>query len=633
MKSRTQIKDAHAERRMFTTRIIVAAVAIIGLSALLVARLVQLQVVQHEQFAELSLGNSLRIEALAPTRGLIFDRDGEILAQNLPAWQLELIPDQVDDLDATLAALEARGFVAADELPEIHERIRTSQRFKPVVLRSRLSDDEIAKFAILRPRFRGVDLQARLIRSYPNGPLGVHAIGYVGGISERDIESLDDKENYARTTQFGKTGIEAMFESQLHGLVGHQELLTNAYGRTLDSYPGLSPTPGDDIQLNLSARLQRIAEDALDQRRGAVVAIDPRNGEVLVLASTPSFDPNAFATGLNRRDYAALRDDLDRPLFNRALLGRYPPGSTIKPVLAIAGLESHATSLDHRTFCRGHFSLPGSTHRYRDWKPEGHGIVDLHDAIAESCDVYFYEMAPDLGIDGMHEFLTRFGMGSVTGIDIAGEKKGLVPSRAWKRSAFTERQNQVWFPGETVIASIGQGYMLATPLQLAHITATIAMRGERYRPRLLRTTTSALDGTKTDTVAEQLASVELSSAIHWEAVINAMRDVLQGENGTARAVGMNAAYSMAGKSGTAQVFSVAQEEEYDEEEIDERLRDHALFIAFAPVEDPAIAVAVIVENGSSGSRVAAPVARAVMDAWLQPAAPRTASTEGAAGGH
>ena len=601
---------------MFLARTVVAAIAVVALSILLVGRLVQLQVVQHDRFVELSLGNSIRVEALAPTRGLIYDRDGEILAENLPAWQLEMTPEQVSDPDATLAALVDHGFIDEDDIPDIHERIASSLRFNPVVLKSRLTDREIARFAIQRPRFPGVDLQARLIRSYPFGPLAVHAIGYVGGISEKDLRSLEEPDNYARTTQFGKTGIEASFENRLHGTVGHQQLLTNAHGRTLDSYPGLSPVPGADLELNLSSKLQRIAEDALDGRRGSVVAIDPRNGEVLVFASLPSFDPNAFATGLNTRDYAALRDDLDRPLFNRALRGQYPPGSTIKPLLAIALLETHTTNLTHQTFCRGHFSLPGSTHRYRDWKPEGHGIVDLHDAITESCDVFFYELAPELGIDTMHAYLTRFGLGDRTGIDISGEKPGLVPSREWKRGAFKQRQDQVWFPGETVIASIGQGYMLSTPLQLAHITATIAMRGERFRPRLLRALTDPVSGIEARTAPVELSTVELDSALNWEAVINAMRDVLQGENGTARAVGMDAPYAMAGKSGTAQVFSVAQEDEYDESELDERLRDHALFIAFAPVDDPAIAVAVIVENGSSGSRVAAPIARAVMDGWL-----------------
>ncbi|MEO0997429.1 MAG: penicillin-binding protein 2 [Pseudomonadota bacterium] len=616
MRSKTQIKDAHAEQRMFLRRSVVAAAGIVVLVGLLVARLVHLQVFEHQQLLELSLGNSLRIQPLAPTRGLIFDRDGEILAENLPQWQLELIPERVDDIDETLARLVAERFIDAADLPGIRERVQRALRFQPVVLKSGLDDRETARFAAERMRYRGVDIAARLVRHYPNGPLGAHAIGYVGGLSERDLASLAEPANYTATAQFGKTGIEAAFETRLHGRIGYHEVLTNAHGRALASYPSESPRPGQNVHLTVSLKLQRIAEEALAGRRGAVVAVDPRNGEVLVLASTPSFDPNAFATGLNTDELNALIQDLDRPLFNRAVRGRYPPGSTIKPMLAIAALETHITDLNHRIFCRGSFSLPGSSHRYRDWKPEGHGLVDLHDAVTQSCDVFFYELAPTMGIDTIHAYLTQFGLGELTGIEIGGEKAGLIPSRAWKQANFSRREDQRWFQGETVIASIGQGYMLATPLQLAHSTAAIAMRGPRYRSRILAYTEDPVDGSRLVTTPESLPAVQLQDSLHWEAVINSMQDVLQGETGTARAVGRNAPYSMAGKSGTAQVFSVAQDEEYNEDELEERLIDHALFIAFAPVEEPTIAVAVIIENGSSGSRVAAPVARAVMDGWL-----------------
>lgn len=632
IRSRTQIKDAHAEQRMFVARAIFALFAVVALSVALTVRLIQLQVIQHERFVELSLGNSIRIQPLTPTRGLIYDRNGAILAENLPSYQLELIPEQVTDVDGTLRQLAGFGLVDEEDFRDVTDKIKLTKRFNPVVLRSRLSEEEIARFAVRRPRFPGVDIRARLIRHYPFGELGVHAVGYVGGLSVGDIEKLADPDNYAGTTLFGKTGVERAFEDMLHGAVGHHQLLTNARGRSLGSIPGESPIPGDNIYLNIDAELQGIAEQALAGRRGSVIAVDPTNGELLVLASTPAFDPNAFATRLRSRDYAALRDDLDRPLFNRALSGRYPPGSIIKPILGIAGLETHATSLTHRTFCRGSYNLPNSTHRYRDWKPAGHGLVDLHDAIAESCDVYFYEMSQRLGIDAIHEYLTTFGLGSTAGIDIPGEKRGIVPSRAWKKEQFSTRADQIWFPGETVIAAIGQGYMLATPLQLAQATAAIAMRGDRFQPRLLRHSENSVTGVQTVTVPVPLPSVQLADNLHWEVIVNSMRDVMQGENGTARAVGMNAPYAMAGKSGTAQVFSVAQEDEYDADEIDERLRDHALFIAFAPVENPSIAVAVIVENGQSGSGVAAPIARAVMDYWLltRPAAagPTLASQTG-----
>ena len=351
-------------------------------------------------------------------------------------------------------------------------------------------------------------------------------------------------------------------------------------------------------------------------RSKAVVALDPWSGEILALVSSPSFDPNLFAVGMTTAQFSALQDDPDRPLFNRSIRGAYPPGSTIKPMLAMAALETGATSLGRKTICRGFFMLPNTTHRYRDWKPEGHGEVDIHDAIAQSCDVYFYEISVDIGIDAMHDYLDRFGLGQPTGIDIRGEHRGLVPSKEWKRTAFRNREDQRWFNGETVIASIGQGYMLATPLQLATATAALATRGIRYQPHLVAATEDALTGERTLIEPRRVDDVEIEDQQHWDAVLGAMHDVMQSLRGTAYAVGANAPYQMAGKSGTAQVFSVAQEEEYDEEEIEERLRDHALFIAFAPYDNPRIAVAVIVENGSSGSRVAAPIARAIMDQHL-----------------
>ena len=351
-------------------------------------------------------------------------------------------------------------------------------------------------------------------------------------------------------------------------------------------------------------------------RRGSIVAMDPNNGEVLALVSAPTFDPNAFALGMTASEFNELQYDPDQPLFNRAVRGNYPPGSTIKPMLALAALEVGATNLTRRSLCRGFYTLPGSTHRYRDWRPEGHGEIDLHDAIAESCDVYFYEISRDIGIDRMHEYLTRFGLGYRTGVDMTGELAGLVPSREWKRGAFRERADQVWFPGETVIASIGQGYMLATPLQLANATSALALRGGRFQPRLVAATEDPITGERSLTRPVPLPDVGIENEFYWESILSAMNDVLQGPKGTARATGSDAPYTMAGKSGTAQVFSVAQEETYNEEEIEERLRDHALFISFAPLDEPQIAVAVVIENGSSGSRIAAPIARAIMDRYL-----------------
>jgi penicillin-binding protein 2 len=371
-----------------------------------------------------------------------------------------------------------------------------------------------------------------------------------------------------------------------------------------------------NVYLSLDLELQRIASEALEGRRGAVVALDPWTGEILALVSAPSFDPNLFAVGMSSAQYNTLQNDLGRPLFNRAIRGAYPPGSTIKPMLALAALQTGAATVERKSFCRGFFMLPNTTHRYRDWKPEGHGEVNIHDALAQSCDVYFYEISGDIGIDRMHFYLTQFGLGGSSGVDIRGEHNGLVPSRQWKRDNFRDPADQRWYNGETVIASIGQGYMLATPLQLAAATGALATRGIRYQPHLVAAVEDPLTGERSLVAPRRLDDVRISDQDDWNVVIGAMNAVMQDVRGTAWGAGGNAPYRMAGKSGTAQVFSVAQEEEYDEDEIEERLRDHALFIAFAPLEDPRIAVAVIVENGSSGSRVAAPIARAIMDEYL-----------------
>ncbi len=608
---------------MFIGRAILASVISIVLLGLVIARLVQLQVFDHELFAEKSQGNRIRIEAVPPIRGLIFDRKGRVIAENLPAYQLELIPEQVDDIDDTLQRLAAMDLIAADDIPRFKALSRNGPQFKPVTLKFRLTEEEIANFAIQRPRFPGVDFQPRLVRHYRYGELFAHAVGYVGALNTSDMERLDSA-RYAGTSHTGKTGIEASFENNLHGNAGYRHLITNARGRQvpadsgelLDSLPiDQTPTPGSNIYLSLDLDLQRVAYKALEGRRGAVVAVDPGNGEILALVSSPSFDPNLFAVGMSSQQFGALQNNPDRPLFNRAVVGAYPPGSTIKPVLALAALQTGATNLTRKSACIGYFQLEGDDHRYRDWKPEGHGLVDLHDAINQSCDVYFYEISGDLGIDNMHEYLTRFGLGNATGLDVLGERSGLVPSREWKRRNFSGDHRR-WYHGETVIASIGQGFMLATPVQLASTVGTLATRGVRFRPHMVAAVEDALSGERNLIRPQSLGDVGIENEFYWDTVLEAMHAVLQGPRGTARAVGTGAPYEMAGKSGTAQVVSIAQDEEYDEEELAERLRDHALFVSFAPLDDPRIAVAVIVENGSSGSGVAAPIARAVMDQYL-----------------
>ena len=620
----SSIKDVHSERRLFLARVILASVVSLLLLGTVMARLIQLQVVNHELFAEKSQGNRVRIEPVPPIRGLVFDRKGRVIAENLPAYQLELIPEQVDDIDDTLNRLAAIDLIETEDIQRFKDLSRSGPRFKPVTLKFRLSEDEIANFAIQRPRFPGVDFRPRLVRHYPDGDLVAHAVGYVGALSTEDLQRLDPA-SYAGTSHTGKTGVESSFESDLHGDAGYRHLIANARGRQvpgdtselLDSLPDDQvPVPGSNAYLSIDLDLQRITAQAFEGRRGALVALDPWSGEILALFSSPAFDPNLFAVGMTTAQYRELSESPDRPLFNRALRGTYPPGSTIKPMLALAALETGATNLTRKTLCQGYFMLPGDDHRYRDWKPEGHGPVDLHDAIAQSCDVYFYEISREVGIDAMHDYLDRFGLGTKTGVDIGGESSGLVPSREWKKNNFSDRDNQRWYHGETVIASIGQGYMLATPLQLAAATAAVATRGQRFQPRMVAAIEDALTGERRLLQPIRLPDVEISNDFYWDNIIDAMHDVMQGQRGTARAVGYGAPYEMAGKSGTAQVVSISQEEEYDEVELEERQRDHALFISFAPLDNPRIAVALIVENGESGSGVAAPIAKAIMDAYL-----------------
>jgi penicillin-binding protein 2 len=629
MSAAIPLKDHWKEQRLFLSRLIIAGLAVLLLTVVLVYRLVQLQVVEHQVFAEMSQGNRLRIEPLAPTRGLVLDRNGRILAENLPAWELVLIPEQVADVDQMLESLERLGLVEHDDHAALSDLVRSHRRFERVRLGS-LTEEQAARFAVRRHRYPGVDIREGLIRHYPYGESAAHAIGYMASISSADLELIERPE-YAATSHIGKTGIERGFEYELHGRVGYRQQVVNAQGRVLldpvsrsaavasISTPGSLetkwPVPGHSVTLSLDIGLQQVAEEALGDFRGAVVAIDPRNGDVLALVSTPSFDPNRFAAGLSRDDFKQLNSDPDKPLFNRALGGTYPPGSVVKPFLAIAALHLAKVDTEARAMCPGYFRLPGNTHRYRDWRPQGHGLVDLHDAIVQSCDVFFYGLAVELGIDNMELFLKAFGFGAPTGLDIGGERAGVVPSRAWKQQYFSQPEHKVWFPGETVITGIGQGFTTVTPLQLAHATAVMASRGAIYQPRLLTSIENELTGEVTTLDPVNLGRLDVEDQ-HWQYVHEAMLGVTNEPRGSGFNVMRGAPYRVAGKTGTAQVFSIAQEEEYEEEEVDERLRDHGLFIAFAPVENPEIAIAVVVENGGGGARAAAPVARAALDAFF-----------------
>lgn len=610
-----RIKDHGAEQRLFFARLVFAMIFILVLTVVVVLRLVQLQVVQHDHYSAQSQGNRIRVQPVPPTRGLILDRNGQVIADNQASFDLIITREQVSSLDDMLERLVATGLLAAEELADTRKEILARRSYEAVAIRSHLSELEVAIFAVNRPYLEGVDIRGRLSRSYPYGQALAHALGYVGGLSADDLKAVDPVA-YAGTTQIGKVSVEKSFEDALHGAPGREQVLVNARGRSLETLERSSATPGTDIVLALDLQTQLVAHESLDGRRGAVVAIDPHNGEILAFVSTPAFDPNLISTGLSRRAYNALQEDIDKPLFNRALRGTYPPGSTIKPIVGLAALHHHTVKPGDRVYCGGYYSLPGHSHRYRDWKAGGHGPVDLQRGIEESCDVYFYQVARELGIERMSSFMKIFGLGATTGLDMPGEQGGLVPSPAWKRGAFKSAAQQVWFPGETLITGIGQGFMLVTPLQLAHATATIATRGQRYRPSMLLASRDPLTGATTPATPEALPTIGDVSAADWDAVIEGMHGVLQGSRGTARAAGAKLPFQAAGKSGTAQVFTVGQKQQYKSMEVAERMRDHALFVAFAPLEDPRIAVAVIIENGESGSGVAAPIALKVMATYL-----------------
>jgi penicillin-binding protein 2 len=626
---RVRIKDHWAEQRIFTLRGIVAG-ALVGVLLLTVAsRLFYLTVLRHEYYAELSQGNRVRTDPIPPSRGLILDRHGVVMAENLPAFQLELVRELVGgmpELNATLAHLVAIGLLEADDIGSIRRTILSHHVYESVPIKLQLDDQDMARFAVHRHEFIGVDIRARLSRHYPFGPMAVHALGYVAAISEQDLKRID-LDSYAGTSLIGKLGVEGAYESELHGTRGYREVLVNAAGRPVERQgaytPKLAtrqPVAGADLILSVDMRVQRVAEDALSGKRGAAIAIDPHSGDVIALASTPGFDPNAFARGLTTKQYDALQNDIDKPLINRALRGAYPPGSTIKPFFALAALKYGVMTPDQTIFCPGHFSLPGSSHQFRDWKPKGHGTVSMRHAIQQSCDVYFYTVANRLGIDRMHDFMITFGFGELTGIDIPGEKPGLMPSTEWKRRTYKRAAEQVWFPGETISVGIGQGYMLATPMQLAHAISGIASRGQIFRPRLVTGVRPAGSMAVTPREVQPEPPLTAVTADQWSVIVEGL-ELATGPGGTAAAATAGSPYKIAGKTGSAQVFTIGQNEKYNEKQVSERMLDHALFISFAPAEDPKLAVAVFVENGKHGGSTAAPIARKIFDAYLLPDKP------------
>ncbi|ODS61834.1 MAG: penicillin-binding protein 2 [Arenimonas sp. SCN 70-307] len=610
---RRKLKNLHAEAAQFQRRAFVGFVAIAVAMLGLAAGYFRLQVLEHEEYQLRSEANRIKPRPIVPARGLITDRNGRLLADNVPAYRLEIVAEQVRDLDATLAGLAELVALDQEDIARFREARRATRAFRPVPLKLRLSEAELARLAVNRHRFPGVEVVPYLTRRYPYGELFAHIIGYVGRVDADDLAAMGDSRNTA-LTHIGKAGIERYYEDRLRGEIGYEEVETNVEGRALGVLRRIPAKPGADLQLTVDARLQQAMVDAFEGQHGAAVALDPKTGEILAMVSLPAYDPNLFINGISHKDWQALQAP-SRPLFNRNVLGGAPPGSTIKPFMALAALEAGTRTPEQRTFSSGEFFLPGQARGYRDWRPGGHGWVDLNESLAQSVNSYYFQLAVELGVDRLDVFFERLGFGQPTGIDLAGEVSGVRPSRAWKRRAF----NQNWFPGDTVNAAIGQGYWVTSPLQLARATAMLADGGVMRRPHLLRASQAGFNQPmRPEPQPEGVRVIE--NPAHLAAVNAGLESVMHGPTGTARATAAGSTYRMAGKTGTTQRVSRRGTERLDPKQLPYHLRHQAWFIGFAPVEAPTIAVVVLVEHGGSGSTAAAPVARRILDAWILPPA-------------
>ena len=606
MRVTDDVNQALANLRKIRRRLLLCAVLSIAGGALLLARLAYLQVLRHDDFQAQAEDNRIALVPVPPTRGLILDRNGLLMAENIAYYTLELAPSRFSRLEQTVADLAGLVDITPRDVRRFRRLIEDSRRLEPLPIKSRLTDEEVAKIAANRYRLPGVEIRARLFRSYPHGDLASHLIGHIGRISQADRKRLDDAgelSRYLGATHIGKAGIEQSYEALLHGRPGYDEVEVSAAGRVMRTLSRHPPVNGSDLTLTIDLRLQALTEQLFNGRRGALVAIEPASGEVLAFVSQPSFDPNLFVDGIDPASWQALNEDPDKPLLNRALRGTYPPGSTYKPFMALAALESGMRRPGDLTADPGYFQL--GEHRFRDSRPEGYGSVDLHTSIVVSSDTYYYKLAYDMGVDRIHGFMKQWGFGQRTGIDLGHEATGILPSSEWKQRRFRQK----WLPGESPSIGIGQGYNAFTILQLAHATATLANGGRPMRPRLLRA--SQAPGAPIEPVAADPGEPIPLRPEHVRLVTRAMVDV--NRLGTSRVVFSGAEYQAAGKTGTAQVIGIRQNEKYDVRKVAERHRDHSLFVAFAPAVSPRIAVAVIVENGGFGAQAAAPIARALLD--------------------
>ncbi|HKY02675.1 MAG TPA: penicillin-binding protein 2 [Burkholderiales bacterium] len=612
-----EFRDHEREVQRFRTRLGVAGVAVLVAFGILLGRFLYLQLIQHDYYQTKAEDNRISIVPIQPNRGLILDRNGTVLARNYSAYTLEINPNKVDDLNATIDELSKVVQIEPKDRNRFRKLRNELKGADSLPIRTRLSEEDVARFAANAFRFPGVEIKARLFRQYPMNELASHALGYLGRINDKDLAKLETDEelpNYKGTDHIGKTGIEQFYEYELHGITGSAQVEIDANGKGIRTLSSKAPTSGNNLTLTIDAKLQELAEQAFGRYRGALVAIEPATGGVLAYVSKPGFDPNLFVDGIDQESWAELNNSPDRPLNNRAINGAYPPGSTIKPFMALMALELGKRSPEYTIFDPGYFTLPGQGHRYRDWKVGGHGTVNLHKSVVVSCDTYYYGLAVDTDIDQMHAFLSQLGFGHPTGIDIKGESSGLLPSRAWKKKRFKTPGEQKWYTGDSVSVGIGQGYNLATPLQLAYATAILANNGVAYKPHLVRTITDSRTGVQRAVESEPVRTVPLNPK--WVGLVKAAMVDVTRPGGTASVAGRGTPYSFAGKTGTAQVIGIKQGEKYDEKRISERFHDHALFVAFAPAEQPKIAIGILVENGKHGSTTAAPIARLLFDYHL-----------------
>ncbi|MDP3835748.1 MAG: penicillin-binding protein 2 [Hydrogenophaga sp.] len=611
----TEIRNVEADLAQFRTRVLLIGLAVAFAFGLIAARMVYLQVMRHDDLLAQAESNRTAVLPVVPNRGQILDRNGRVLATNYSAYTLEITPSRVEDLDATIAGLAQLVEITPRDQRRFRKLLEESHRFDSLPLRTRLTDEEVARFTVQRYRFPGVEVRARLLRQYPNGEVASHVVGYIGRINQRETESIadwpeEDQANYRGTEYIGKLGAEQSYERELHGITGFDRVETSAGGRAVRSLANTPATPGNTVVLSIDIQLQKLIEDMYGERRGALVAIDPRSGEVLAFVSKPTFDPNLFVEGIDVDNWRALNESVDKPLLNRALRGTYPPGSTYKPFMALGALETGTRSATMVMNDPGYWMFGG--HRFRS-HGDGLGAVDMHRSIVKSSNTYYYSLANDMGVDAMHDFMKPLGFGQITGIDLKGEVRGVLPSQAWKRNAYKRPEQQRWYPGETISLGIGQGYNNFTMLQLAHAMATLANGGVKYAPHLTMATENVITRERVPLPGPPPENLGYKPE-HVRIVLNAMQAVTT--EGTSTRVFAGAGYASGGKTGTAQAVTIGQKDRYDARRLEEHQRDHSLYIAFAPADQPRVALALVVENAGFGAAHAAPIARRVFDYLL-----------------